>query len=226
MRQFARRDTLKRHGILCPATLGLIFCALIASGGQADRLLLRRLERIASSMQRQRLLAPSDKKFLIHTLDSSSAEEKRIAIADLAIAVAYKEFPKQVFLTLLERMLLVASPSDAPFYLFEFGVTLGVDNQPKGAMLDEYEALNEGTRRNTTVDQAEKQFIAKALSGKNGTNNVLAARIIVQKRDLDSASKAWTTGLIARQIATSTPGGSRYWRLVRRIMLGRVRHHR
>ena len=144
-------------------------------------------------MSQKNVLVQRDKDFLIHTLSSPNAGERRLALGNLSTAVALKLFPREDFLNLSERLLFRASPDDAPFYLFEFGTELGVDVQPKGAMLNEYESLNIGKRKQSTLDQAERHFILKMLSSKDRTNAVLAARVMVQKRHLVQPDKSWVT---------------------------------
>lgn len=199
----------------------VIVCACVFAPVQTsvERATNERLHGIQVHMRSYRKLSDTEREFAVRASSSGFPSSRERAILTLIIASEKKLFPKERLLKLIERNMKSAEGPEAIINAEEYATVLGVQTRVNPARLKEWQLLRSKNKSSKDIDAEEKQLILKMLDSEASSDRMLAARILVEKKQLPARPTQWALRLASKQAQISSERGvRRYWQFVGRAI--------
>ena len=185
-----------------------------------------RLGQIREAIMRDHKLSIDDKQFLVQATglpslaskDASSLITGETSALALVNAEDEKLLPRSEVLDVIGRIVERAKPDQVGIYVSIYAMALHLPTRPTDDVDVEEQATRKARKDPRKLDQAEREFVARALKGPKGQNDSIAAGILTQKRGADAESLQWLNQVIEARIRATEGDRLLLWRFVKQAV--------
>lgn len=176
------------------------------------------LNRIRTSVYRDRRFSEADRKFALQAVNDPSLLVRHQAIIALEVATDAGLFSRRELLAIIESKTKKADPLETRLYDSAYSSVLHLRILPSAPFDSRRKVLEATTSDPKKLDDVERSFVETALADPAFENQRLAGRIFVGKSGLDAKDAREVLALVRRQIQRTRADQQEYWRFVERVV--------
>jgi hypothetical protein len=194
---------------------------------EGDQSWAKPLVAISRSIQREHKLSTSDQQYLLRRLHSGINSGWEFEMTALALVGAVKAglFPRQDLYRIVEQNAELHTrwsfQCALAYYLSDSA--LQPPTSPK-ALLKYQKNFKEAKSSPHVLNKIEKKNFSIILEMPKLADNRMAAWLVMEKNDLEPASRKWVIQKLDRKILKATEPSRRYWQFVKRVVEYHSRH--